>query len=143
MVTTLLLQNKKIFLRLFWFAIGGFCSVATNFIVYECLFALFGLPSWLALAVSLIIVTCLLSIWNYKVNFQTDKSWIDCFPRFLAVVVSGLFLSYIFTLMGILEMGHSRFERFSIFLVVQGGVSLLKFFVYHKFVYPYPETSNE
>jgi len=134
---------KSLIERILWFAIGGLCSTAANFAIYEFLFCFLGLATWVALALSLTIVTIFLSIWNYRVNFRTDKKWIDCLPKFLAVVLSGWSLSYLLTLLGISELGRTSVERFFVFLFVQGGVSLLKFFLYHFYVYPVKKTCND
>ena len=122
--------------RVFWFGVGGALSVCLNFGPFEWLTGRGGLPNWAALAISLTFVTALFSVWNYHINFRTARRWRDCLPRYLGALTACWMISYLLTLTGIKELGGSRFSRLLIFFFVQSGVSLVKFALYHYWVYP-------
>ncbi|MEI6033761.1 MAG: GtrA family protein [Verrucomicrobiae bacterium] len=122
--------------RVFWFAVGGVLSVCLNFGPFEWLTSRAGLPNWAALAISLTFVTALFSVWNYHINFRTARRWRDCLPRYLAALGACWLISYLLTLTGIKEWGITRLSRFTIFFSVQSGVSIVKFVLYHYWVYP-------
>ena len=122
--------------RIFWFGVGGVLSVCLNFGPFEWLTTRAGLQNWVALAISLTFVTALFSIWNYYLNFRTTRRWRDCLPRYLAALAVCWMISYLLTLTGIKEWGTSRILRLLIFFCVQSGVSILKFALYHYWVYP-------
>lgn len=129
-------QKQSIVSRVFWFGVGGLLSVGLNFGPFEFLTHRAGLPNWAALAISLTFVTALFSVWNYYLNFRTARRWRDCLPRYLSALAVCWFISYLLTLTGIKEWGTTRFLRLLIFFFVQSGVSVVKFALYHYWVYP-------
>jgi len=122
--------------RILWFGVGGVASVCLNFGPFEWLTTRAGVPNWAALAISLTFVTALFSVWNYHINFRTVRRWRDCLPRYLGALAACWLISYLLTLTGIREWGTSRISRLLVFFFVQSGVSILKFGLYHYWVYP-------
>lgn len=129
-------EKQPITSRIFWYVVGGLLSVCLNFAPFEWLTARAGLPNWMALAMSLTFVTALFSIWNYHINFRTHRNFFDCLPRYLAALGTCWLISYLLTLTGIKQFGTTRVLRFLVFFFVQSGVSLIKFALYHYWVYP-------
>jgi len=128
-------KSQSLASRLFWFVVGGVLSVCLNFGPFEWMTHA-GLPNWAALAISLTFVTTLFSIWNYQLNFRTSRRFRDCLPRYLGALALCWLVSYLLTLSGIREFGTTRLVRFLIFFFVQSGVSVIKFSLYHFWVYP-------
>jgi putative flippase GtrA len=131
------MATKQSFIsRIFWFGVGGVASVCLNFGPFEWLTTRAGVPNWAALAISLTCVTALFSVWNYYINFRTVRRWRDCLPRYLGALATCWLISYLLTLAGIKEWGASRICRLLVFFSVQSGVSIVKFGLYHYWVYP-------
>jgi putative flippase GtrA len=127
---------QSIFSRLFWFAVGGGMSVAINWIIYYIFEGQLGWPKSAALAVSLGVVTTVFAIWNYRINFRTDRGFEECLVRYLIAIAFCFALNYGIILTGIKKFGTSWWLEYGIIAVVQVAVSGVKFLLYHHWVYP-------
>jgi putative flippase GtrA len=125
--------SKSILLRLFWFVVGGVCSIAVN----ECLFWLFhdfwGWDRRLAYGLSLTIITVLLFLWNYVVGFKTNRHWTESAWRQVVCQIVAFALNYVLVL-----FLHGFFPEWMrvIIAAVQVFIAFFKFGLYHYWVYP-------
>ena len=129
-------KHQSIVSRLFWFAIGGGFSVAFNASIYFLIRDRLGWSESGALAVSLVVVTTVFAIWNYRLNFRTSRDWRECLARYLAAVAFCFALNYCIGLTGIKQLGSTRLRVFLVLFTVQVLVSGVKFVLYHHWVYP-------
>ncbi len=67
------LPKQSLATRVGWFTLGGALSVGLNWTIYSVVQNQLSQPRWLALAVSLTIVTAVFSTWNYFINFRTSR----------------------------------------------------------------------
>ena len=128
--------RQSIFSRLFWFGVGGGLSVAINWSIYYIFEGRLGWTKSAALAVSLGVVTTVFAIWNYRINFRTDRGFQECLARYLIAIAFCFALNYGIALTGIKQFGTSRLLEYGIIAVVQVVVSGVKFLLYHQWVYP-------
>lgn len=128
-------------MRLFWFIAGAgvnYLLIATPF---KWLRAHTELPIWQISAASLGVSTSFFFVWNYFINFRTDSRKRDALVRYIVAV------AIMFTLSTALltTLKHFNFHmqaslgRFPLDLDViatQFFLAGLKFFLYHKWVFP-------
>ena len=69
--------SKSLFVRLFWFLVGGVLSIGVNIALFRLFYSGFGWSRFPAYALSLAIVNVLLFLWNYVVGFKSDRHWAD------------------------------------------------------------------
>lgn len=131
------MARQSLLSRVFFFGVGGGLSVAINASIYFLLQDWLGWPKWSALAVSLVVVTTVFAIWNYHINFRTDRGFRECLVRYLSAVAFCYALNYSIALTGIKQLGHTRLLELGILFVVQVLVSGVKFLLYHRWVYPH------
>jgi putative flippase GtrA len=128
--------EQSLVARLGWFAVGGALSVALNWTLYALVHRQFGHPRWMALAISLSLVTVAFSGWNYFVNFRTGRPFHSATARYLAVVALAWVANYTLMLLGIREFGRTIALEFLVLAAVQVLISGAKFLLYHWWVYP-------
>jgi putative flippase GtrA len=128
--------QQSILSRLFWFGVGGGLSVAINASIFFLIRDWLGWPEAGALAVSLVVVTTVFAIWNYRLNFRTNRDWRECLARYLAAVAFCFVLNYAIGLTGIKQLGGTRLRILGVLFTVQVLVSGVKFLLYHHWVYP-------
>jgi putative flippase GtrA len=130
--------------RFLWFLAGAgvnYLLIATPF---KWLQAHTALPIWAISACSLGVSTSFFFFWNYFINFRSDSRKRDALPRYLTAVACMWALST--ATLTILKHFNARMA-FSL-----GGIPLdldivatqfflagLKFFLYHKWVFPVPK----
>ena len=129
-------KHQSIVSRLFWFAVGGGLSVGINASIYFLIRDRLGWPASGALAASLVVVTTVFAIWNYRLNFRTSRDWRECLARYLAAVAFCFVLNYAIGLTGIKQLGSTGLRVFLVLFTVQVLVSGVKFLLYHHWVYP-------
>jgi putative flippase GtrA len=129
-------ERQSIISRLFWFGMGGGLSVAINASIFFLIREQLGWSEAGALAVSLVVVTTVFAIWNYRLNFRTDRDWRECLTRYLAAVAFCFALNYAIGLTGIKELGSTKLRIVGVLFTVQVLVSAVKFVLYHRWVYP-------
>lgn len=128
-------------MRLFWFIAGS----AVNYLLISTPFKWLklhtDLPLWAISACSIGISTTFFFGWNYFVNFRTDTRKRDALPRYLAAVA--LMFSLSSATLTILKHfdAHMAFSlgRFPLDLDIvatQFFLAGLKFYLYHKWVFP-------
>ena len=124
--------------RLGWFLVGGLISVAVNYAIFFAVHYQLHWPKDVALAVSLGVVTGVLSLWNYFVNFRTPRSFHKSLGRYISILLLCYALNYAITLFGLRHFGRTKLLEFSILAAVQVLISGVKFVLYHTWVYPRP-----
>lgn len=129
-------RRQSLLSRMFFFAAGGFLSVGINWGIYRLMQDVFGAPRWSALALSLLVVTAVFSVWNYFLNFRTRLGWRESLVRYLGAIGFCYGLNYGIALTGIKHLAHTRLVEFSVLASVQVLVSGVKFLLYHRWVYP-------
>ena len=130
-------KKQTIAARLLWFAVGGGLSTGINAGIFTFAKSICHWPDWQGYALSLSVVTVVNSFWNYFVNFRTSAAWRECLPRYLGVVALGTAINYGVTLAGFRQLDASAWMKVAIIALVQGGTSVLKFGLYHYWVYPH------
>jgi putative flippase GtrA len=128
--------HQSIFSRILWFGIGGGLSVAINASIFFLVRDRLLWPESAALAVSLVVVTTVFAIWNYRLNFRTNRGWRECLARYLAAVAFCFGLNYAIGLTGIKQLGGTKLRVLAVLFTVQVLVSGVKFLLYHHWVYP-------
>ena len=129
-------KHQSIFSRLFWFGVGGGMSVLLNIGPLHWMRTHTTLPDAVTLGISLTFVTLLFSIWNYFINFRTQRGFKECQARYLTAVTLCYLLTYSLALTGIKQWGHTNTLAYCIVAACQVAVAGLKFLLYHHWVYP-------
>ena len=127
--------------RFIWFLAGAAVNYLLISTPFKWLKANTELPIWALSACSIGVATCFFFVWNYFVNFRTDSRKRDALPRYVAAVICMWALSS--TTLTILKHFNANFA-FSIghipldldIVATQFFLSGLKFFLYHKWVFP-------
>lgn len=112
--------------------VGGLLSYVLNLAPYLLLTRVFAWKHDPAYAVSLTWVTVLMFVWNYRVNFPTPSHWRGCAVRYVVALASSWIINFV--LVGLAR--HVMSAPLAIFLV-GGFVAVLKFGVYHWWVFPH------
>lgn len=120
-------------LRLMLFGLGGLLSYVLNTGVFVALRTRAHLSEEVAYAVSLTLMTMVTFSWSYWVNFRTSQSLRSCLPRYLAAIGVCYALNYALAQTGF-NLWPSRPKL--VILVVMAVIALVKFFIYHKWVFP-------
>lgn len=137
-------QRQMVRKRFLWFLAGAgvnYLLIATPF---KYLKTHTGLPIWAIAACSLALSTTFFFGWNYFINFRTDSRKRDALRRYLtAVVLMWLLSSTTLTLLKHFD-AHMAFSlaRFPLDLDIvatQFFLAGLKFFLYHRWVFPLPK----
>ena len=138
-------RRQKTRARFLWFLAGA----SVNYLLIATPFTWLRLhhPEWSLLAVSacsLGVSASFFFVWNYFINFRGDSRKRDALPRYLTAVVVMFLLST--NLLAYLK-GHDARMAFSIgsipldldIVATQFFLAGLKFFLYHKWVFPLPK----
>ena len=134
-------------MRFFWFLAGSglnYLLIATPF---KWLKTNTDLSNWTIAACSMAVSATFFFLWNYFINFRTHSRKRDALPRYLGAVVCMWALSS--TLLAMLKR-HDLHHSFSIgrfpldldVVATQFFLSGLKFFLYHKWVFPVPKEDS-
>jgi len=130
--------------RFFWFLAGAGVNYLLISIPFKWLKAHTDLPIWATAACSMAVSTTFFFAWNYFINFRTDARKRDALPRYiLAVGCMWLLSSGTLTALKSVDF-HLAFSigRYPLDLDIvatQFFLSGLKFFLYHKWVFPLPK----
>lgn len=134
--------------RFFWFLAGSGVNYLLISIPFNWLKAHTGLPTWALAGCSVAVGQTFFFCWNYFVNFRTDRRKRDALPRYVtAVCCMWLISTGILTLLKHINF-HMAFSlgRFPLDLDIVATQFLpsgLKFFLYHKWVFPVPKERTE
>jgi len=130
--------------RFFWFVAGAGVNYLLISIPFKWLKAHTDLPTWGLAASSLAVSSTFFFVWNYFINFRTDTRKRDALPRYIAAVACMWALST-----GLLTFLKSHDFHFAVsvgrfpidldIVATQFFLSGLKFFLYHKWVFPLPK----
>ena len=120
-------------MRIFWYGLAGVVTIALN----PALFALFhdvlGWVNWVAYAVSLTLINVLQFLWSYFIGFRTRDRWTTSARRQGTALVIFNLLNY--ALVVTLQAVFPAFEK-AVIVGVQVVIAVVKFVVYHYWVYP-------
>ena len=137
-------QRQMVRQRFLWFLAGAGVNYLLISTPLKYLTAHTDLPVWAKVVCSLTVSSTFFFLWNYFINFRTDSRKRDALPRYLAAVVCMLMLSSV--LLTTLKSFDARMAfslgKFPLDLDIvatQFFLSWLKFFLYHKWVFPLPK----
>ena len=133
--------------RFIWFLAGSGVNYLLISLPFKWLEAHTHLTKFEISACSLAVSTSIFFVWNYFVNFRTGVRKRDALPRYvLAVGVMWLLSSTTLTLLKSHDFHHAlslaHFPLDLDIIATQFFLSGLKFFLYHKWVFPLPKESN-
>ena len=139
-------RRQALRMRFFWFVAGAGVNYLLISIPFKWLKAHTDLPTWAIAGCSLGVSTTFFFVWNYFINFRTDARKRDALPRYiLAVGCMWLLSSATLTLLKYLDFHLSlsigRVPLDLDIVATQFFLSGLKFFLYHKWVFPLPKPS--
>ena len=124
--------------RLLFFVVGGLLSFCLNLIPYKFFTGELHWTHNTAYAVSLTFVTLLMFFWNYRVNFPTARQWHECAQRYLTATAVAWTANFL--LVGWLK---THVPVTGAIFVVGFVIALLKFVLYHSWVFPHRPSTNE
>jgi hypothetical protein len=130
--------------RFIWFLAGSGVNYLLISTPFKWLHAHTTLPVWAVSGCSVAVGTAFFFVWNYFINFRTDVRKRDALPRYvLAVGIMWLVQSGILTTLKHfdfqLAFNIGRFPLDIDIIATQFLPSGLKFFLYHKWVFPLPK----
>ncbi len=136
--------RKALHRRIFWFLAGAGLNYLLISTPFKWLQAHTALPIPALAACSVGVATTFFFFWNYFINFRTDRRKRDALPRYVSAVAGMWLLSS--TLLTILKHFNAQMAfsvaRFPLDLDIvatQFFLAGLKFFLYHKWVFPVPK----
>jgi putative flippase GtrA len=140
-------RRQKTRARFLWFMAGSVANYLLILTPFKWLKANTDLPVLAIAACSLAVSTSCFFLWNYFINFRGDSRKRDALPRYLTAVAVMFLLST--NLLAYLK-GHDARMAFSIagipldldIVATQFFLAGLKFFLYHKWVFPLPKDAG-
>ncbi|MEZ0253641.1 MAG: GtrA family protein [Chthoniobacter sp.] len=140
-------RQRALLTRFTWFLAGSGVNYLLISLPYKWLETHTHFTKFELSACSLTVSTSFFFVWNYFVNFRTDTRKREALPRYIMAVGIMLFLSSN-TLAFLkshdfhhaLSLGHFPLDLDIV--ATQFFLSGLKFFLYHKWVFPLPKESN-
>ncbi len=131
-------------MRFFWFLAGAGLNYLLISTPFKWLQANTQMPIPALAACSVGVATTFFFFWNYFINFRTDRRKRDALPRYVSAV--GLMWMLSSTLLTILKHFNAKMA-FSLgafpldldIVATQFFLAGLKFFLYHKWVFPVPK----
>ena len=138
-------QRQMVRKRFLWFLAGAGVNYLLIATPLKYLTVQMNLPLWMAVPCSLAVSATFFFLWNYFINFRTDSRKRDALRRYLIAVVCMWALSS--GLLYLLKQFDARMAfslgKFPLDLDIvatQFFLSGLKFFLYHKWVFPLPKS---
>jgi hypothetical protein len=137
-------KRKTLGMRFLWFVAGSGINYLLIAMPFKWLKAHTGMPDWAISGCSFGVSSTVFFVWNYFINFRTDVSKSDALPRYIPAVVlmwalsSGL-LTWLkhFDAHMALSVGKVAIDLDVV--ATQFFLAGLKFFLYHKWVFPVPK----
>ena len=138
-------QRQAVRSRFFWFLAGA----GVNYLLISTPFKWLKLnhpelPLWVIAPCSMAVSATFFFSWNYFINFRTDSRKRDALPRYLGAVVCMWALSSAtltvlkhFNAQMAFSIGHIPLDLDIV--ATQFFLAGLKFFLYHKWVFPLPK----
>ena len=140
-------RRQKTQTRFLWFFTGAAVNYLLIRLPFQWLQTHTELPLLSISACSIGVSASFFFLWNYFINFRGESRKRDAFPRYLGAV---LLMSVLSTgLLTLLKQHDAHYAlslgRFSLDLDIistQFFLAGLKFFLYHKWVFPLPKLGN-
>jgi putative flippase GtrA len=137
-------SRQALRMRFFWFVAGAGVNYLLISIPFKWLRTHTDFPVWAVSACSLAVGTSFFFVWNYFVNFRTDARKRDALPRYIGAVacmwaLSSGTLTLLKSIHFQLAFSIGRFPLDLDIIATQFFLSGLKFFLYHKWVFPLPK----
>jgi GtrA-like protein len=136
-------RNQHLRSRIFWFLAGAGVNYLLISTPFKWLKTHTGMANWAVSACSFGVSTSFFFVWNYFINFRTDARKRDALARYLTAVLlmwaaSSAILTGLkhFDLNPILRIGRYSLGLDRDIIATQFCLSGLKFFLYHKWVFP-------
>jgi hypothetical protein len=134
-------RKQQLRSRVFWFLAGAGLNYLLISTPYHWLKNHTALPVWAISASSIGVSASFFFLWNYFINFRTESRKRDALPRFLAAYLcmwaaSSTTLTILKHLNAHLSLGIGGFAIDLDIVATQFLLSGLKFFLYHKWVFP-------
>lgn len=131
-------------MRFFWFLAGAGLNYLLISTPFQWLQANTSLPIPALAACSVGVATTFFFFWNYFINFRTERRKRDALPRYVSAVACMWLLSS--TVLTVLKHFNAEMA-FSVvripldldIVATQFFLAGLKFFLYHKWVFPVPK----
>jgi putative flippase GtrA len=134
-------QRQALRSRFLWFLAGAAVNYLLISTPFKWLQTHTGLPIWAVSACSMGVSVSFFFAWNYFINFRTDSRKRDALPRYIAAVgcmylLSTALLTTLKHFNAHLAFSIGRFPLDLDIVATQFFLSGLKFFLYHKWVFP-------
>jgi hypothetical protein len=131
-------------MRFFWFLAGSGVNYLLISTPFKWLKLHTELSTWAIAGCSMGVSASFFFLWNYFINFRTHARKRDALPRYLgAVICMWALSSALLTILKHYDLHHSftvgRFPLDLDVIATQFFLSGLKFFLYHKWVFPVPK----
>ncbi len=126
--------------RLGFFVLGGLGSTALNKSILSVTQHL-GWPLAAGYAASASSTAVIFFLWSYFINFRTSRVWKDCLGRYMTVFLFSLLMNYLLGLCGLKHFGSRGLVGFLVIGCVQSFTGLIKFLLYHFWVFPHADKS--
>lgn len=139
-IRELLDSNRVLLHRAGWFFAGAFVNYGVNAGLYATLHYRLGLSHYVAYLASLACAMAALFVWNYTVNFRTGRSWQGALSRYLLVQAGTFLVNY--SIVAALHHFQIGVWWLNIFFA-QCAPALLKFLLYHKWVFPHHQDNED
>jgi hypothetical protein len=138
------MRRQKTRARFAWFLAGSVVNYLLILLPFKWLKSHTALPLGAISTASIGVSASLFFCWNYFVNFRGDSRKRDALPRYIAAV---LFMSALSSALLTLLKKHDMHMAFNLgrfpldldIIATQFFLSGLKFFLYHKWVFPLPK----
>jgi hypothetical protein len=82
-------------------------------------------------------------LWSYFINFRTSRAWKNCIGRYLTCFLLALLITYLIGVCGLKKFGSTGFVGFSVIVIVQSFTGVIKFLLYHYWVFPHVEPPSQ
>ena len=141
-------QRQMVRKRFLWFLAGAGVNYLLISTPFKYLRTHTAMPIWAIAACSLAVGTTFFFGWNYFINFRTDSRKRDALRRYLtAVALMWLLSTALLTVLKHFD-AHMKFSLARIpldldIVATQFFLSGLKFFLYHKWVFPLPKAPKK
>ena len=137
-------QRQAVQKRFLWFLAGAGVNYLLISTPLKYLTAHTDLPVWARVACSMAVSASFFFVWNYFINFRTDVRKRDALGRYLVAVVcmwalSSLLLTVLKHFDAHMAFSLGKFPLDLDIVATQFFLSGLKFFLYHKWVFPLPK----
>jgi hypothetical protein len=138
-------RRQKVRARFFWFLAGAAVNYLMIFLPFKWLRTAHPeLPIVAVSACSIAVSASFFFVWNYFINFRGDSRKRDALPRYIGAVI---LMSSLSTGLLTFLKHHDAHMAFSIgkfpldldIVATQFFLAGLKFFLYHKWVFPLPK----